>query len=86
MTSRDFCYWLQGFFELTPVDHQDLNPAQIKQIKNHLAMVFKAEIDPSFGGPEIQKFLTKIHDGVSSDHKSMLECTKLDPDTIKLNC
>jgi hypothetical protein len=46
MTSRDFCYWLQGVFEGAKVT--SLNEEQVKVIKNHLSMVFIHEIDPSF--------------------------------------
>jgi hypothetical protein len=48
MTSRDFCYWLQGFFELT-AESALMDPKRIEIIKNHLALVFKHEIDPWFG-------------------------------------
>ena len=50
MTSRDFCYWLQGYFEINgnqprPPEFADsLNSEQIKMIRNHLRMVFKHEI------------------------------------------
>ena len=47
MTSRDFAYWLQGFFELTDSDTVTLE--QVKMIKNHLNMVFHHDIDKSFG-------------------------------------
>ncbi len=59
MTSRDFCYWLQGLFELK--NPESLNKEQTKQIKNHLKLVFKHEIDPSYGGN--QQELQDIHDG-----------------------
>lgn len=45
MTSRDFCYWLQGFFEVA--EPSILSEGQINKIKAHLAMVFEHEIDPS---------------------------------------
>ena len=48
MTSRDFCYWLQGFFEIASVNVENLNETQVKQIRAHLALVFRHEIDPSF--------------------------------------
>jgi len=57
MTSRDFCYWLQGFFEIQ--DPKRLTETQIQMIKKHLNMVFEHEIDPSFG--EDQEKLEKIH-------------------------
>jgi hypothetical protein len=63
MTSRDFCYWLQGLFELG--DPESLTPEQIQTIRNHLNMVFYHEIDPSFGGPEVQGALNEIHSGSS---------------------
>lgn len=46
MTSRDFCYWLQGHFEIS--DKTSLNERETTLVKRHLAMVFKHEIDPSF--------------------------------------
>lgn len=61
MKSRDFCYWLQGFFELA--DPETLTLDQIQTVRNHLNMVFRYEIDPSFGGPEIQNDLNEIHSG-----------------------
>lgn len=81
MTSRDFCYWIQGFFELTEDSqtNNSLTAAQTIKIKNHLAMVFKHEIDPSFGGPKVQEELHKIHEGSQtttplSTFQSMLNC------------
>lgn len=59
MQSRDFVYWLQGFFELS--DSNVLTEKQVQQIKNHIAMVFKHEIDPSFGGSDKQEILKKEH-------------------------
>lgn len=62
MTSRDFVYWLQGFMELQ--DPQGLTTAQVKVLKNHLAMVFKHEIDPSNGDKEHNKALSELHEGL----------------------
>jgi hypothetical protein len=66
--SRDFCYWLQGFFELHP-DIKRLNSEQIDLIKKHLHLVFTHEIDPSFKSPDPKKSdeqhmeeLRKIHE------------------------
>lgn len=73
MTSRDFCYWLQGYFEIhemdfwspegRQVDTWTLTPAQIKAIRIHLSMVFAHEIDPSFGSKPHQEALNEIHSG-----------------------
>lgn len=46
MQSRDFCYWLQGFFELTE-GQIEATEEQTQKIKNHLNMVFVHEITPS---------------------------------------
>lgn len=64
MTSRDFCYWLQGYIEIGGADKnkgaETLSYQQVECIQKHLAMVFKAEIDPSFK-PTIQPALNDIH-------------------------
>ena len=44
MNSIDFCFWLQGCFEITDTD--SLTDEQVKIIKSHLNLVFKHEIDP----------------------------------------
>ena len=44
MNSIDFCFWLQGCFELN--DNKELTETQVTAIKNHLNLVFKHEIDP----------------------------------------
>jgi len=46
MTSRDFCYWLQGYFEISKAS--TLSEEQTQDVRNHLNMVFIHEIDPSF--------------------------------------
>jgi|GEM_PF-1619793 hypothetical protein len=61
MTAREFCYWLQGYYELG--GSTELNANQLGTIKNHLAMVFKHEIDPSAGSPEHQTALSQLHNG-----------------------
>jgi hypothetical protein len=58
MTSRDFCYWLQGLFELQ--NPTTLDARQTELIKRHLNMVFFHEIDPSFP-TEQQASLNSIH-------------------------
>lgn len=64
MTSRDFCYWLQGFFELQ--NPNTVTGTQVQLIKNHLNLVFKHEIDPSINKhhtPEEVAELNDIHIG-----------------------
>ena len=59
MTSRDFVFWLQGFVENT--EQETMTPKQFDMLKKHLHLVFKHEIDPSFGPEEHQKELDAIH-------------------------
>ena len=46
MKSVEFCYWLQGMFELQ--NPEALTKEQTKQIRKHLNMVFAHEIDKSY--------------------------------------
>lgn len=59
MTSRDFCYWLQGFLEVGKP--KTLTAPQLEQVKKHLHLVFLHEIDPSAGDAKEQKKLNDTH-------------------------
>lgn len=59
MTSRDFCYWLQGFFEVAKPN--TMTAEQISMVQKHLSLVFVHEIDPSAGPPEHQAKLDAAH-------------------------
>ena len=61
MTSRDFCYWLKGFLEISE-DHS-VSAKQLEMIEKHLDMVFLHEIDPSHGPPKHQEELSNVHTG-----------------------
>jgi hypothetical protein len=43
MTSRDFCFWLQGYLEISKTTAISYESTAI--IKKYLAMVFEHEID-----------------------------------------
>lgn len=64
MTSRDFCYWLQGHFEIGKPTA--LSAAETDMVRRHLSLVFKHEIDPSLdgGSPVVRAERQAIHDGV----------------------
>ena len=59
MTSRDFVYWLQGHLEIA--EPETLDKKQLDIVKKHLALVFKHEIDPSYGDSKHQEELNSIH-------------------------
>ncbi len=60
MTSRDFAYWLQGFFEIS--NAQTLNPTQTEMVKKHLNLVFIHEIDPSINNQHSQEVVEKMNE------------------------
>lgn len=63
MKSTEFCYWLQGFFELSE-SNKALTPEQVQTITNHLKLVFLHEIDPSYSDNKVvQQIFQNIHDG-----------------------
>ena len=59
MQSRDFCYWLQGFFEVSGA--KEISAEQTEMIKNHLNLVFVHEIDPAMGDKKHQEKLNAVH-------------------------
>lgn len=82
MKPDQFCYWLQGFFEVSEnSDNKEiiLTQKQINVIRAHLNLVFFHSIDPenlkdSSGIDKIK--YQKIHDGAKSGEsikKDMLE-------------
>jgi hypothetical protein len=42
MSPENFCYWLQGLFELQP-DLKELTTEQVQMIKQHLQYVFEGK-------------------------------------------
>lgn len=54
MTPEQFCYWLQGFFELTRA--KKLTTQQVADIQSHLETVFAAASTTA-----LQRELEKIH-------------------------
>lgn len=64
ITSREFCYWLQGYFEINnDVKRLTLDANQVDMIQKHLKLVFRHEIDPSYGPESVQEELNQIHQG-----------------------
>lgn len=70
MTPVNFCYFLQGYFEISEVDKEiTLTPEQVKMIRAHLNLVFFHAIDPETlkDKSDIEKLkYQKIHDGAKS--------------------
>lgn len=61
MTSRDFAFWLQGFFEIS--NTKIISAEQTEIIKKHLNLVFYHEIDPSYTpDKDKQNQMNQIHE------------------------
>jgi hypothetical protein len=60
MTSREFCYWLQGYFEINK-GAGALTQEQSEIIQKHLSLVFIHEIDNSYGNAEHTAKLNAAH-------------------------
>lgn len=70
MNSRDFCYWLQGYFEIDRHSGMGgLEGRQIEVIRKHLDMVFVHEIDPQINSEhdDMGASLDAIHDGKAAN-------------------
>lgn len=71
MTTRDFCYWLQGVFEVGKLT--SLDEEQTKIVKNHLNLVFVHSIDED----DPTGILQATHDGkkilTEDDKKELLK-------------
>jgi len=80
MNSIDFCYWLQGHFEIS--ETTELNEKQVEIIKNHLNLVFKHEIDGIYEKDELQK----IHDGGTGGPGEFTPTVHTSPNDIKIRC
>ncbi len=59
MKSVEFCYWLQGMFEINPPTN-GLTKEQVSIIEKHLGLVFYHEIDNSYPSEQLDD-LNKIH-------------------------
>lgn len=82
MTSRDFCFWLQGFFELT--GEVGMSKEQTETVQRHLSLVFTHEIDPSMGGVKVQDKLNSLHQSPLQEAVSHL--TQPQDGPIKYRC
>ncbi len=67
MKTTEFCYWLQGYFEMRAKGRDEdvgLTGAQARCIEQHLALVFQHDIDPATEpDPAKAEILQALHDG-----------------------
>lgn len=76
MTSRDFCFWLQGYLEVASAGGTKpfLNDAQLECVQKHLGLVFKHEIDPSMGDAKHQQALNAAHKPTIGGDNPIMRC------------
>lgn len=81
MKATEFCYWLQGYFELQR-EPRAMDAKQVECVQKHLSMVFIHEIDPSY--PQAQQpALSTAHSG----HPSLKDDIAHGPPTgVLLRC
>ena len=82
MNEVNFCYWLQGFFEMT--ESSTLNTHQIKMIKQHLNLVFDKKVqDTSDVSDELGKILEDNQLFVISTHNKL---SKMQSEGLRITC
>jgi hypothetical protein len=95
MTSRDFCYWLQGHFELATVTTDGsviLTAEQVQMIQKHLSLVFVHEIDPSYIDTQDRYIAALEARGKAQDERDkakddlILIITKQRDDALAIKC
>ena len=59
MKADNFCYWLQGLMELE--DPKTITEEQLNDIKAHLRITFKYDIDKRYGDDKHQEVLSRLH-------------------------
>ena len=57
MQPNEFCFWLQGLFELCP-DLKNLTEAQVKMIRDHLNYVFEGKPTVIYTPPTVSSAIT----------------------------
>ena len=56
MNETEFCYWLNGYFEISGAT--ELDPEQVKMVKEHLALVFEKVTEEKTSPKKMAKTLT----------------------------
>lgn len=73
MNHETFCYWLQGFFELS--GNKKLTQKQVQIIKDHLALVFtkvtpdRSKDDSAYSEESLEKLMKKL--GMPMEHHGL---------------
>jgi hypothetical protein len=58
MSSTEFTFWLQGYFEIS--DNNNLSPQQVQIIRDHLALVFEKVTPKQNKNPNFDELFQNI--------------------------
>ena len=71
MTERDFCYWLQGYFEILDPASEGLNiplgARQVQCIQEHLKLVFQHKATPPAPTPTPIDWMRRLQTQAQGD-------------------
>lgn len=73
MKATEFCYWLQGFFELADEKDLGISAEQAIKIKRHLDMVFIHDIDKRYP-KQHQAALNEAHGTAVAPQNQVMRC------------
>jgi hypothetical protein len=73
MSPQDFCYWLQGFLEMT--DTNKMSEKQVLMIREHLKLVFN-KVTPTSPDFDVAKFQKTIDEKIKEFEKRDEEAKK----------
>mgnify|MGYP003553117332 CR=1 FL=1 len=73
MTAQEFCYWLQGYFELSDGTHKSLTVDQAEVIRRHLSLVFVNRTGGAPAGDPV-KMVTGITSGANASAGYTVHC------------
>jgi hypothetical protein len=78
MTSRDFVYWLMGFFEISDNEDVSINQKQAIIIRNHINLVFEYEKTPKMNFvPWLQGFFEIANQDVITKEQTQIILKRL---------
>lgn len=74
MTAENFCYWLQGWFELSKTNGGvTMNDAAAKMIEDHLKLVFE-KVTPNYEYHKPSLLNTSLRDAVGPSISDRIMC------------
>lgn len=76
MTAGEFCYWLQGYLELSAADKNTsptLTSDQVACVQKHLELVF-SQVTKEPLVPDLQRDFQRLCDGASAGIAGVRRC------------